>query len=95
MKLEKVFVRNFIETLPENELKNYVAGYGYGDDEVAYGSGTCCGKFPDSIDGGGCLCGVTKTYAWNMARCDYEGKNCSGNWCCDSCTSATWSGGCD
>ena len=41
MKLSKIFVKSFVETLTENELKNHVAGYGYGDDgdgEVGYGA---------------------------------------------------------
>ncbi len=35
-------------------------------------------------------CNVSKAEAIFWAGCDSDGTNCSGNWCCDSCQSATW-----
>ena len=43
MKLSKVFVENFVETLTENELKNHVGGYDVTyDSTITYGSIRCC-----------------------------------------------------
>lgn len=39
---------------------------------------------------GSILCNVSKSEALFGAGCDSSGSNCNGNWCCDSCGSASW-----
>ncbi len=51
-----------------------------------YNGGTCA-----AIHEGIILCNISKTDAIFHASCEYsDGTNCEGNWCCDSCSSATW-----
>lgn len=51
------------------------------------GGGTCAA----SSGTGSCFDNLSRTEAIFMAGCDPDGTNCNGgNWCCDSCESATW-----
>jgi len=61
------------------ELVNLRGGYG--------GSGTCAAKH-----GTQCFDNLDRAAAIHMAVCQDKknGTNCEGNWCCDSCGSATW-----
>ena len=73
--------KNVSNFLLDKELKAILGGSAV--------SGTCCWR---SGNGTVCDCGATKADAIHMANCkDREnGTECTGNWCCDSCSSTEW-----
>jgi len=77
---------NLSVPLPDSKLKLVLGGYG----------GTCHARI--SFDGTEhCFCNYSRQEAINIAAClDIEnGTDCSGNWCCDNCGTASWVGPCD
>ena len=95
MELKKKWnVRSAPNRLSDNQMKNVVAGYSDGGGD-GYGGGSVIGTCAAISSTGTCLASCasnTKTEAIFWAGCSdtTNGKNCSGNWCCDSCSSATW-----
>ena len=82
MNRKKIFIlRDVLDILTDNELKNVVGGY-VSDDGTNTSLGTCCAKYSD-----GCICRISRSTAWSYAKCDDRGENCTYNWCCDSCGS--------
>ena len=78
----KTFVLSKLtDRMSDSKLKAILGGYD---------PGTCCGKPPAGV----CACGMSRESAWQYAKCENEGNNCLGNWCCESCGSATWVPGC-
>ena len=84
MKKNRVFTGDFIEILEDDELRDVLGGYFYFDKgyDCTYESGTCGWK-----EGGSKTCGVSMTYA----KCMYD--TFGGNWCCDSCGTASYCNG--
>ena len=76
MKLKKINVKKFIETLTDNELKNVVGGYG-----PPGGTGSCAWWSGQGNDG---ACGISADVAEAMVKVN------GGRWCCDSCGTASW-----
>ena len=80
--MKKFNLRSVSDFLSDNELKRVKAG----------STGTCMAL----SNYGSLWCGVSKKEAVVLAACDDRdyGTGCLGNWCCDSCGTASWSGGC-
>jgi hypothetical protein len=75
--MKKLNLRGISEILSEKELKSVVGGSSSG------GLGTCAYFDPD----GSCqISGVSRGIAEALANVY------GGNWCCDSCGSASWNG---
>ena len=100
MKIKKISVKNFIETLTDNELKNVVGGYwdpNYASEWTDHGVGTC--GFRATYEDGFTL------YGCNMSRAealhykdggsfkDVNGQGPVSSWyCCDNCGSSSYCG---
>lgn len=71
------------DRLSDGQMKQVIGGsYGYGSS-----FGSCCYKTASGV----CECGVSQGVAVHMAVCSgSNGTNCQGNWCCDSCGSASY-----
>ena len=81
MKLKKINVRNFIETLTDNELKNVVGGYGT-EPWPGTVSGTC-----GTGGGGDSYCCISREKALEIFV-----KEGFANWCCDHCSTTDYCG---
>jgi len=71
------------EKFSDKMMQGVLGGFGgYGTE-----SGTCCGRPPTGV----CQCGIPKNEAIDYAQCaNPDGTDCPGNWCCESCGTATW-----
>ena len=91
MRIEKKWsIQNVPNKLSDNQMKNVVAGCGYGYDGYGGGYSTCAALSSSKT----CSCSNTKAEALFWAGCDSNGNNCTGNWCCDGCSSSTWYSDC-
>lgn len=77
-KLSKLTI-NLNKVIKNEELVNLRGGYNW--------SSSSCGAKSST---GTVLCGLSKTEALFWAGCNDSGTNCSGNWCCDSCSSSSY-----
>ena len=87
VQLKKISVRSVSEFLTEPEMKRVTGGYGSGTCAAISETGTCLF---------GCATNSkTEAIFWAGCKDKTNGTNCSGNWCCDSCSSASWYSGCN
>ena len=82
---KKISYQSLKEKLSDNQLKRIIAG--------SSGGGGTCAALTSSLE---CRCNISRKEAifWACCQDRENGENCSGNWCCDSCSTASWIPGC-